>query len=105
MARRYDQSTTTFSPEGNLFFHCLPLTDDETVTHMLASTPDFSFPLHRLHEIDTTRLSIRIILYITLLGRLHQVEYAIEAINNAGTCVGTSTSNASFDFLIYHILF
>jgi 20S proteasome subunit alpha 3 len=22
------------------------------------------------------------------LGRLHQVEYAIEAINNAGTCVG-----------------
>ena len=36
MARRYDQSTTTFSPEG----------------------------------------------------RLHQVEYAIEAINNAGTCIG-----------------
>lgn len=22
------------------------------------------------------------------IGRLHQVEYAIEAINNAGTCVG-----------------
>ena len=36
MARRYDSSTTTFSPEG----------------------------------------------------RLHQVEYAIEAINNAGTCIG-----------------
>jgi hypothetical protein len=36
MSRRYDQSTTTFSPEG----------------------------------------------------RLHQVEYAIEAINNAGTCIG-----------------
>lgn len=36
MSRRYDQSTTTFSPDG----------------------------------------------------RLHQVEYAIEAINNAGTCVG-----------------
>ena len=36
MSRRYDQSTTTFSPEG----------------------------------------------------RLHQVEYAMEAINNAGTCIG-----------------
>eukprot|EP00520_Triparma_pacifica_P007820 CAMPEP_0118661882 /NCGR_PEP_ID=MMETSP0785-20121206/16525_1 /TAXON_ID=91992 /ORGANISM="Bolidomonas pacifica, Strain CCMP 1866" /LENGTH=254 /DNA_ID=CAMNT_0006555369 /DNA_START=8 /DNA_END=772 /DNA_ORIENTATION=+ len=41
MARRYDSSTTTFSPEG----------------------------------------------------RLHQVEYAIEAINNAGTCVGLLCSN------------
>ena len=41
MARRYDQSTTTFSPEG----------------------------------------------------RLHQVEYAIEAINNAGTCVGLKSTD------------
>lgn len=41
MSRRYDQSTTTFSPEG----------------------------------------------------RLHQVEYAIEAINNAGTCVGLQGSD------------
>eukprot|EP00567_Pseudictyota_dubia_P006744 CAMPEP_0197448020 /NCGR_PEP_ID=MMETSP1175-20131217/15661_1 /TAXON_ID=1003142 /ORGANISM="Triceratium dubium, Strain CCMP147" /LENGTH=276 /DNA_ID=CAMNT_0042979617 /DNA_START=91 /DNA_END=921 /DNA_ORIENTATION=+ len=41
MARRYDASTTTFSPEG----------------------------------------------------RLHQVEYAIEAINNAGTCVGILASD------------
>ena len=41
MARRYDSSTTTFSPEG----------------------------------------------------RLHQVEYAIEAINNAGTCVGLQCSD------------
>lgn len=41
MARRYDSSTTTFSPEG----------------------------------------------------RLHQVEYAIEAINNAGTCVGILASD------------
>lgn len=40
MSRRYDQSTTTFSPEG----------------------------------------------------RLHQVEYAIEAINNAGTCIGLQSS-------------
>jgi 20S proteasome subunit alpha 3 len=27
------------------------------------------------------------------LGRLHQVEYAIEAINNAGTCVGLQSSH------------
>jgi hypothetical protein len=46
MARRYDQSTTTFSPEGNVFFHCLPLPDDETVTHMLDSAIAFHFPLH-----------------------------------------------------------
>ena len=26
--------------------------------------------------------------FILISGRLHQVEYAIEAINNAGTCVG-----------------
>ena len=41
MSRRYDQSTTTFSPDG----------------------------------------------------RLHQVEYAMEAINNAGTCVGLQSEN------------
>jgi hypothetical protein len=48
-------------------------------------------------------LNIRIIFCPTLLGRLHQVEYAIEAINNAGTCVGMSTSNASFGILNYSI--
>ena len=26
------------------------------------------------------------------LGRLHQVEYAIEAINNAGTCIGLQST-------------
>lgn len=41
MSRRYDQSTTTFSPEG----------------------------------------------------RLHQVEYAMENINNAGTCVGLQSEH------------
>lgn len=102
MSRRYDQSTTTFSPEGNLFFHCQPLTDDETVTHVLASIPDFRF---HIHEIATTQLNICIIFYLVLLGRLHQVEYAIEAINNAGTCVGTSTSYTSFDILDCSILF
>jgi len=29
---------------------------------------------------------------IMFVGRLHQVEYAIEAINNAGTCVGLQNS-------------
>ena len=41
MSRRYDQSTTTFSPEG----------------------------------------------------RLHQVEYATEAINHAGTCIGIQSND------------
>jgi 20S proteasome subunit alpha 3 len=26
--------------------------------------------------------------FVNITGRLHQVEYAIEAINNAGTCIG-----------------
>ena len=30
---------------------------------------------------------------LLLEGRLHQVEYAIEAINNAGTCVGLVASD------------
>jgi 20S proteasome subunit alpha 3 len=63
MSRRYDQSTTTFSPEGllTLFLDF----------HLLLSS--FFSPLSHLF-------------FIT--GRLHQVEYAIEAINNAGTCIG-----------------
>ena len=48
MSRRYDQSTTTFSPEG----------------------------------------------------RLHQVEYAIEAINNAGTCVGLQSQDVSIGSVV-----
>ena len=32
-------------------------------------------------------------LYYLCIGRLHQVEYAIEAINNAGTCIGLQSSN------------
>ena len=61
MARRYDQSTTTFSPEGNTIIIC----------------------------------SSRSILLqkFNCIGRLHQVEYAIEAINNAGTCVGLQSNN------------
>ena len=51
MSRRYDQSTTTFSPEGSYY--------------------QYLFQAHCI-----------------FLGRLHQVEYAIEAINNAGTCLG-----------------
>jgi 20S proteasome subunit alpha 3 len=31
--------------------------------------------------------------YCAYIGRLHQVEYAIEAINNAGTCVGLLSSD------------
>ena len=59
MARRYDQSTTTFSPEGNVKF----------VT------------------IDC------LIIFNCILGRLHQIEYAIEAINNAGTCIGITAKD------------
>ena len=32
-------------------------------------------------------------LIVLFIGRLHQVEYAIEAINNAGTCVGLLSSD------------
>lgn len=64
MARRYDQSTTTFSPEGTLSSKSM--------------TFNISFVL--------------CIIYYIFAGRLHQVEYAIEAINNAGTCVGIQSS-------------
>jgi 20S proteasome subunit alpha 3 len=61
MSRRYDQSTTTFSPEGK--FNCC-----------------YFFLICKSDKIK-------------ILGRLHQVEYAIEAINNAGTCVGLKSAD------------
>jgi 20S proteasome subunit alpha 3 len=60
MARRYDQSTTTFSPEGNV-----PVSHRIRVAHGC----------------------------LLFLGRLHQVEYAIEAINSAGTCLALQSTD------------
>lgn len=78
MSRRYDQSTTTFSPEGEpaifIGVHILP---PLSIYHFLICS---IFP----------SLSISgnlMLIWWVFIGRLHQVEYAIEAINNAGTCI------------------
>jgi hypothetical protein len=60
-AHRYDTRTTIFSPEGNHFKDRFRLV---ICLHLSSVT----FPFN--------------------LGRLYQVEYALESINHAGTCIG-----------------
>lgn len=109
MARRYDSSTTTFSPEG-AFFASFNLSACMIVacvfplpSIIMPRSTSQPLPPHLCLEstvtVQTTPpLAPRLMLPFARLsltsfsptpkGRLHQVEYAIEAINNAGTCVG-----------------
>ena len=60
------------------------LTHSLTHSHSLYLTPHTTHTMSRRYDQSTTTFSPE--------GRLHQVEYAIEAINNAGTCVGLQSS-------------
>lgn len=73
MARRYDSSTTTFSPEGRLHQVCR-----RDMTLGVETVQDL--------RLDTSN-ALAITHLLPLLFPI-KVEYAIEAINNAGTCVG-----------------
>ena len=76
MARRYDGSTTTFSPEGAL-----------GALGSSRGAPDPHTRRSRARSlVSPPRARARACFF--LAGRLHQVEYAVEAINNAGTAVG-----------------
>ena len=88
MARRYDSSTTTFSPEGRLhqvrydWSSCASLVLG-IFARMMLSLEHFVSKVFRQFFPITFLTLIVIIIIISI-----QVEYAIEAINNAGTCVG-----------------
>jgi Proteasome subunit/Proteasome subunit A N-terminal signature len=122
MARRYDSSTTTFSPEGRLhqvkkaLALMLQAFDNNAPTwyKLLSSTVEISEPQRRmrgtaiwagmqaalLHCSWNAKVMQDRVHTIALMTRtVHcmrtvQVEYAIEAINNAGTCVGILAGDA-----------
>ena len=91
MARRYDSSTTTFSPEGRLHqvrnnsSLCSTLVL-ENFARMMLSLDVFGCLCSR--DFSTILCSKFLTFIITTVNIPVQVEYAIEAINNAGTCVG-----------------
>lgn len=98
MARRYDSSTTTFSPEGRLHQVRRRLLPCVKVFVLFCwSSSWWSILLFLLYPYDIFYSMTLLLLYsipssfsllFFLLLSSSKVEYAIEAINNAGTCVG-----------------
>lgn len=105
MARRYDSRTTIFSPEGRLYQVRVGEVGGETKKHSASGTwcPRFRTParsraaarvqscVHALSRSRALALSQKKTLadpFALLFFSFSQVEYAMEAISNAGSAIG-----------------
>lgn len=87
MARRYDSRTTIFSPEGNrIRIELKFIAAEDTLSFQGLPVRSF-WKGWDLNELSNLIFNENPTFWL-FLGRLYQVEYALEAISHAGTCLG-----------------